>query len=111
MPPVTNSFAVDYAAGNSVVDINNPPRKPYNPHAPENEFPKMLYNHESGKVLTVSSAKEEQLAIKKHGFQRAPAPDREYHMAKTGMVAPMKPEAAPREEALIAQELAEEEDS
>jgi hypothetical protein len=107
MTPVTNSFAVDYAAGNSVIDINNPPRKPYNPHDPKNEFPKMLYNHETGKVLTVASTKEEQVAIKKHGFKREPAPDREYHLAKSGMVAPMKQEAEPREEAMIAQELAD----
>jgi hypothetical protein len=92
MPPVNNSFAVDYAAGNNVVDINNPPQKRY----VHQEFPKMVYHHDSGHVLEVKTTAELKAALKK-GFNEKPAPDRDYHLAKAGRVAPMKQVVEPRE--------------
>ena len=85
---VPNTFAVDYQAGNTVVDINNPPQKRY----VHQEFPKMLYDHESGRVLQVKDEKEMKAALKK-GFQVKPAPDRDYSkVTRSGSVAPSKPE-------------------
>lgn len=104
--PSSNQFAEPKPE--VITDINNPPRRNYNPNLPENQYPKMLYHHDTGKVLTVHSAREENLAISRHGFQLKPAPDRNYHTVKNGMVAPMKEAAEPREEELIAMELAEE---
>lgn len=104
--PTDNRFAAS-APQEVIVDINNPPRRNFNPYDPKNEFPKMLYNHETGKVLTVNSSKEEQIATQKHGFQREPSPDRNYHGARSGLVAPVKPVAEPREEEMIASELEE----
>ena len=107
--PVPNQFAGS-APQETVVDINNPPHRNYNPYDPKNEFPRMLYNHDTGKVLTVNSAKKEQIATTKHGFQREPAPDRNYHGARSGMMAPVKAVLEPREDELIAADLAEEEE-
>lgn len=95
MSPVTNNFAVDYSQGDNVVDINNPPRKRY----VHQEFPRMVYHHDSGHVLTVNNPKELKLAIKK-GFQLEPAADRDYSKVKSGFVAPMKAHGEPREAAL-----------
>ena len=45
-----NHFTVDQTSSDVfITDINNPPRKPYNPRDPQNEFPKMLYHHGNGK--------------------------------------------------------------
>ncbi len=107
---VPNQFAADKPR-ETIVDINNPPHRNFNPHAPENEFPKMLFHHDTGKVLTVNSAKEEKIATEKHGFQLKPAPDRNYHGARSGMIAPVKPVAEPREEEMIASELEKEEET
>lgn len=72
-PPNTmpkNQFAVDYQDANGVMDINNPPRKPYNPHAPENQYPKMLYSDAGKTVIANNEAEEKQLA--KKGFGTKP---------------------------------------
>jgi hypothetical protein len=71
--PVANNFAVDYQAGNNVIDINNPPKKAYNPHAPENQFPKMIYpaTWPAAKAITVGSEQELQAKLKK-GFELKP---------------------------------------
>ena len=60
--PVTNSFAVDYQQGNGVIDLNNPPKKPY----VYQEYPKMLYAA-SGKYLVVQNEAEER-RYAKHGY-------------------------------------------
>ena len=76
IPLVPNTFAVDYQAGNNVIDINNPP-SPYraNPGGRYvyQEFPKMLYpaNYPKAKPITVNSAAEKQAALKK-GFLLKP---------------------------------------
>ena len=92
VPLVQNSFAVDYQAGNNVVDINNPPQKRYL----HQEFPKLVYHHESGHVLTIPAGpeadKQLKLALKK-GYDPKPAPDRDYSKLSRGNIAPVK--AAP----------------
>lgn len=86
---VQNSFAVDYQAGNNVVDINNPPQKRY----VHQEFPKLMYDHDGGRVLQVKDEREMKAALKK-GFQVKPDPNRDYSQAiRSGSVAPSKPEA------------------
>ena len=62
-----NQFAVDYQQGNGIMDINNPPRKPYNPHAPENQYPKMLYSDAGKTVIAQNEAEEKQLGKKGFG--------------------------------------------
>jgi hypothetical protein len=85
-----NFFAASQPVTDTVVDINNPPRnRNYNPHAPENQFPKMLYHHDSGQVLVVKSAAEQKAAEKK-GFQLKPSPNRDYSKVKHGSLALVK---------------------
>ena len=64
--PVSNTFAVDYQQGYTVIDINNPPKKPY----VFQEFPKILYA-ESGKTIIVRSEAEEK-RYAKSGFTTTP---------------------------------------
>lgn len=80
----TNTFAVDYTE--TLTDINNPPRKRYNPNAPENQFPKMVYNHENGHTLMVKNGKEEAQAAKR-GFVLQADPRRDYSKSVPGRVA------------------------
>ncbi len=54
---VPNQFAVDYQAGGTVIDINNPPHRRYQ----HQEYPKMLYSDAKTKV--VKDAAEEQKLI------------------------------------------------
>jgi len=87
--PVPNSFAVDFQAGNNVVDINNPPKQRY----VHQEFPKHVYDHETGRVLEVKDEREQKAALKK-GFKLEPALDRDYSkITRSGNVAPTKPPA------------------
>lgn len=109
IPQVSNSFAVDYNQGEHVIDINNPKRKNYNPHDPKNQFPKLLYNHESGHVLEVANEKQQTIAVKKHGFELKPAPGRDYSKVRNG-VAPTAEKGPIREAELSAQILEEAEE-
>jgi hypothetical protein len=54
----TNHFAVD-PAPEPIADINNPPKRPYNPRDPKNEFPKMLYAKNGGTIIVYSKEQEE----------------------------------------------------
>ena len=101
VPGVTNSFAVDYQAGETVVDINNPPKQRY----VHQEFPKLMYHHESGQVVEVADEKQARLATKK-GFRAEPAPSRDYSQIKAGTAA-VKESGPARQVALDAAELAE----
>jgi hypothetical protein len=102
--PTVNHFAVDTVP--NVVDINNPPKI----RVPYMEFPKMMYHHDSGKVLTVADQKQEKAAFK-HGFQLQPSPTHDYSNIKHG-VAGVKAVGEPRVTHLTAEQLAalEEED-
>jgi hypothetical protein len=98
--PIQNHFAVDTPT-ETVVDVNNPPQKRYR----HQQFPQMVYHHQSGHVLIVQNAVELQ-AAQKRGFQEKPALDRDYSQVRAGHAAPMK-QVAPREVALSASDLAE----
>jgi len=101
---VQNSFTVDKPTV-EITDINNPPRKNYNPFDPQNEFPKMLYHHESGRVLKVASEKEQKAALKR-GFELKPSPNHDYSkVSRAGIAAPASSEPK-REEEMSAEELA-----
>jgi hypothetical protein len=95
-----NNFAVDYNNGDQVRDINNPPRKPYK----HEEYPKMVYHHDSGRVLTVNDQAQEKTALKQ-GFQLKPSPGHDYAKVRSGMLAPVKPEAPEREKEMSVEEL------
>lgn len=105
MSPVTNSFAVDHGAGETVLDINNPPRKNYNPNAPENQFPRAVYHHETGRVLHVSNEKELKAALKRD-FDLKPSAGRDYSKISAAGIAAPKTVAELREEEMSAEDLA-----
>lgn len=102
--PVRNSFAVDKPAV-AIADINNPPRVPYNHRDPKNEFPKMLYHHESGRVLTVKDAKEQKAAMKR-GFALEPSPGHDYSKVSRAGIAAVADHGPKREEEMSGEELA-----
>ena len=109
---IRNSFTVDKPTA-EVTDINNPPRRPYNPHAPENQYPKVLYHHETGRVLTVQNEKEHKAAHKR-GFEVQPSPAHDYSKITRAGIAAVAEHAPKREEEMSAEELAamdEEEES
>ena len=102
--PVQNSFAVDKPEV-VITDINNPPRRNYNPFDPANEFPKMLYHHEMGRVLKVASAAEQKAALKR-GFELKPSPTHDYSRVSRAGIAPALTQVEKREEEMSAAELA-----
>lgn len=108
MPPVNqpqNFFAVDKPVSPQVIDINNPPVPRYGtPQNPKRAYPKIVYNHETGKVLTVQNAAQQE-AAKRQGFENAPDPKRDYHNVRSGMTAQPKAEVEPREHVMTAEEL------
>jgi hypothetical protein len=89
------------------IDLNKPPilRIAYK------EYPRVIYHHKTGRVLSVSTPEQMKAAAKK-GFKTEPAPDRDYSNVKNG-IAQMKQEGPPREVELTAEEIAllDEEDS
>lgn len=106
MQQVHNSFAVDQPVTESAItDINNPPRKNYNPFDPKNEFPKMVYHHETGRVLNVADAKEQKAALKR-GFKLEPSPGHDYSKVSRAGIASKASNEPKREEEMSAAELA-----
>jgi hypothetical protein len=126
-PTITNTFTVDQPTNDAEIsDLNNPPKKNYNPHDAKNEFPKMLYHHETGRVLQVGKAippsmmndsvgqeklrqqndKEEKAAMKR-GFKLKPSLDHDYSKISRAGIASPAGKAEKREEELSAEELAE----
>jgi len=83
-----------------VIDLNNPPRMPYQ----FREFPKLVYHHESGRVLEVSDRVQLQAALNR-GFDEKPAPTRDYSQIHGGVAKPAEAHE-PRPEELSAEELA-----
>ena len=102
--PVRNSFTVDKPTV-EITDINNPPHKNYNPYDPKNQYPKMLYHHETGRVLQVANEKEEKAALKRK-FDLKPSPDHDYSKVSRAGVAPKADHGPKREEEMSAEELA-----
>ena len=101
-----NHFTVDQPPNDVfITDINNPPRKAYNPRDPQNQSPKMLYHHGNGRVLKVANEKEEKAALKRD-FKLAPSPDYDYSKVNQNSGIAAKAIHAPREESMSAEELA-----
>lgn len=104
--PTRNHFTVDEPQqGQAITDINNPPRKPYSPHDPKNEFPKMVYHHETGRVLTVTDEKQQKAALKR-GFALKPSSDHDYSKVSRAGIAAKASNEPKREEEMSAEELA-----
>ncbi len=80
-------------------DLSKPPVVPYRYQA----FPKMVYHHTSGHMVTVHDIKQLQAAQKK-GFQDVPSPNHDYSQVKNG-VAAVKLAAAARPATLTAEDL------
>lgn len=73
-----------------VIDINNPPKVPYIHQA----YPKALYHHKTGHVLTVADSKEEVQAQKK-GFKPEPSPEFDYSQVNNGRAVKITAEPEP----------------
>ena len=101
-----NHFTVDQPSNDIfITDINNPPRKAYNPRDPQNQYPKMLYHHGNGRVLKVANEREEKAALKRD-FELTPSPDYDYSKVNQNSGIAAKAIHAPREESMSAEELA-----
>ena len=103
-----NSFTVDKPTVH-IEDINNPPKVPYNPHDPKNEFPKLLYHHDTGRVLRIEAgpeAEKQQKAALKRGFVLQPSPKYDYSKINRGGLAAPSVKGPKREEEMSAEELA-----
>jgi hypothetical protein len=101
-----NHFTVDQPSTDVfITDINNPPRKNYNPHDAKNQYPKMLYHHKTGRVLQVQNEKEEKASLKR-GFEFKPSPDFDYSKVSRAGIAAKASNEPKREEEMSAEELA-----
>lgn len=83
------------------IDINNPKVPPYR----HQEFPKMVYHHDSGEVLTVADDKQFKTAIKR-GFSEEPAAKRDYSQLNRANIAPIAATGPVRDTELSASGLA-----
>ena len=101
-----NHFTVDQPSTDVfITDINNPPKKAYNPRDPQNQYPKMLYHHGNGRILKVANEKEEKAALKRD-FKLQPSPDYDYSKVNQNSGIAAKAVHAPREESMSAEDLA-----
>lgn len=105
-----NHFTVDQPSSDIfITDINNPPKRPYNPRDPANEFPKMLYHHGNGRVLKIEAgpdAKKQENAALKRGFKLTPSPEYDYSKVNRNSGIAAKAVVRPAEETMSAEELA-----
>jgi hypothetical protein len=103
--PVQNHFSVDEPQGPAITDINNPPQRRYSPSDPKNEFPKMVYHHETGRVLKVANEKEQKAALKRD-FSFTPSPSHDYSKVSRAGIAAAASSGPKREEEMSGEELA-----
>lgn len=104
MRPV-NQFAVDAPQIGTVSDVNDPKTPRYGTKQnPYREYPKMMYDHESGRVLEVKDSAQEAATVRR-GFQTQPSPHHDYHKVKSGMLAPSKQKGPEREHLLTIEEI------
>ncbi len=103
VPKVTNNFAVDNTGvlgqltpeqksnlldallkepTNRDIDMSRPVIVPYSYRS----FPKTVYHHQTGQVITVADEKQLKAAEKK-GYQTKPAPDRDYSKVQNAIAA------------------------
>ena len=108
-----NHFAVDYNT-ETIMDINKPPQKRY----VHQDFPRFVYNHDSGQVLRVDDDRQLKAAQKK-GFDLKPDTRRDYSTIGNVVldqrtnefsagIAPMRAAASARQELQTAAQLVEE---
>lgn len=77
------------------IDLNRPPKVPY----VYREFPKLLYQHENGHVITVHDKKQEAEALKE-GFKHKAAIDKfDYSKIRNGRALTLAESEAERERA------------
>ena len=88
------------------IDLGKPVIVPYRVGDPKNNWPKMVYHHESGHVLKVEDERQLKVAAKR-GFQEQPSPDHDYSKVKNNVAARKEASAVPREETMSAAQLAE----
>ena len=79
--------------------------KPVTPRYVHQEFPKMVYNHESGDVLTVGDERMLK-AAERRGFKNQPSPNHDYSRIVNGRAA-KKSTPPPRAHSLTDEEIAE----
>ncbi|HEY1800086.1 MAG TPA: hypothetical protein VGG46_04050 [Terriglobales bacterium] len=84
-------------------DLSKPPVNRYR----NNPFPRMVYHHQTGHVVTVHDDRQLQLAEKK-GFQKEPSLNHDYSQVKNGIAA-VKMAAATRPETITVNDLEDEE--
>lgn len=84
-------------------DLSKPPVVPYDPNR---LYPKMVYHHTTGHVLTIHNEQQFELA-KKKGFSDKPSPEHDYSKIKNG-IAERKPYSEPRTVSLEASDLEKE---
>jgi hypothetical protein len=98
-----NHFAVDQM---QEFDPNKPPQRPYNPHDPKNQFPRIVYHHDTGHVLQVEDEKQLKAATKR-AYKLTPAPDRDYSkITSSGIAAKISAADVREEQQLSAADLA-----
>lgn len=108
-----NHFAVDYNT-ETIMDINKPPQRRY----VHQDFPRFVYNHDSGQVLRVDDDRQLKAAQKK-GFDVKPDTRRDYSTIGNVVldqrtnefsagIAPMRAAASARQELTTAAQLVEE---
>jgi hypothetical protein len=66
------------------IDLSKPVVLPYNPHDPKNHYPRLVYNHKDGRVLTVIDEADCK-AKQKDGFQTEPSPKHDYSTIRGGV--------------------------
>lgn len=74
------------------IDLNRPPVAPY----VYREFPKLLYNHENGRVVEVNDAKSEARELKS-GFRNEPSDRYDYTMIRNGKAPTLAEASAERD--------------
>lgn len=84
---------VNKFAGEMVLDINNPPKEPYN----HQDFPKLVYHHGNGGMKFVKDS-EGLTAAEQEGWKTKPSPKYDYSRARNGKA----PKHMTEEEAEIA---------
>ena len=104
VPQTSNRFAGE-AMTENVVDINNPKVARYgSPQNPRKEYPKAMYDHETGHYLEAKNSAQE-AALANRGFKTIPSPNHDYHKVRSGMRAPLKEVGPEREKVMTAEDI------
>lgn len=108
MPRTSNVFSVDQPQQNeNVIDLSKggPNVARYgSPQNPRKEYPKMVYDHDSGRVLVVQN-EAQHAAAKKRNFLDHPSPNHDYSKVRSGSIAPIKEEGPEREKLMTVEDL------